>query len=382
MLYGTPNQAWTEGAELGSFTCALEPVAGRVYKLQFKDNVDGGFVDRVWDGYPTSTAQAIREKAGMRECEIVPDARIAASVRPEKTVDELALEVEVRRPGQPMTTYALVVQGGKAKLTAQRGAEAAIESPSFVFELPPGVATEVAFAHLDDELIAWRDGSVAQRFDVSSHDCREGCEIQGGGTGATGDHAAAPQLRLRGNGKVQIEGLRIDRDLHYTKRGFPYAQDLIAIPEGKFFMMGDNTLQSIDSRGWTSIDIGRLADGTVVHPDEAKKLEAEGARVLRGNKRPMPASMQRDRDETPIVIRSKDALAMIDEFGEIHALKGRAQVDEKTGEFTIEPPTKAEGQQAWQPPEAWHGFVKREHIRGRALLIFYRWPFPRLSPIR
>jgi signal peptidase I len=382
MLYGTPTAAWTEGAELGSFTVALEPVAGRVYKLQFRDNVDGGFVDRVWDGYPTSTAQAIREKAGMRECEIVPDARIAASVRPEKTVEELALEVEVRRPGQPMTTYALVVQSGKAKLTAQRGAEAAIESPSFVFELPPGVATEVAFAHLDDELIAWRDGEVAQRFDVSSHDCREGCEIQGGGTGATGDHAAAPQLRLRGSGKVQIEGLRIDRDLHYTKRGFAYAQDLIAIPEGKFFMMGDNTLQSIDSRGWTSIDIGRLADGTVVHPDEAKKREAEGARVLRGNKRPMPASMQRDRDETPIVIRSKDALAMIDEFGEIHALKGRAQVDEKTGEFTIEPPTTGDGQKSWQPPEDWHGFVKREHIRGRALVIFYRWPFPRLSPIR
>ena len=382
MLYGTPTAAWTEGAELGSFTVALEPVAGRVYKLQFRDNVDGGFVDRVWDGYPTSTAQAIREKAGMRECEIVPDARIAASVRPEKTVEELALEVEVRRPGQPMTTYALVVQSGKAKLTAQRGAEAAIESPSFVFELPPGVATEVAFAHLDDELIAWRDGEVAQRFDVSSHDCREGCEIQGGGTGATGDHAAAPQLRLRGSGKVQIEGLRIDRDLHYTKRGFAYAQDLIAIPEGKFFMMGDNTLQSIDSRGWTSIDIGRLADGTVVHPDEAKKREAEGARVLRGNKRPMPASMQRDRDETPIVIRSKDALAMIDEFGEIHALKGRAQVDEKSGEFTIEPPTTGDGQKSWQPPEDWHGFVKREHIRGRALVIFYRWPFPRLSPIR
>ncbi len=381
MLYGTPTQAWSEGSELGAFTVALEPVAGRVYKLQFKDNVDGGFVDRVWDGYPTSTAQAIREKAGMRECEIVPDARITATVRPEQTLDELALEVEVRRPGLPMTTFSLLVQGGKAKLMSQRGNEPAIESPSFVFELPPGVATEVGFAHLDDELIAWRDGDVAQRFDVSSHDCRDGCEITGG-TSATGDHASAPQLRLKGAGKVHIEGLRIDRDLHYTKRGFSYAQDLIPIPDGKYFMMGDNTLQSIDSRGWTSIDIGRLADGTAVTPDEARARAAEGARVLRGNKRPMPASMQKDRDETPIVIRSKDALAMIDEFGEIHALKGRGLVDEQTGKFTIEPPTTGEGQKSWEPPEDWHGFVKREHIRGRALLIFWRWPFPRMSPIR
>jgi signal peptidase I len=126
MLYGTPTQAWSEGAELGAFTVALEPVAGRVYKLQFKDNVDGGFVDRVWDGYPTSTAQAIREKAGMRECEIVPDARISATVRPEQTLEELALEVEVRRPGLPMTTFSLLVQGGKAKLVSQRGNEPAI----------------------------------------------------------------------------------------------------------------------------------------------------------------------------------------------------------------------------------------------------------------
>jgi hypothetical protein len=273
------------------------------------------------------------------------------------------------------------VQGGKAKLVSQRGNEPAIESPSFVFELPPGVATEVGFAHLDDELIAWRDGDVAQRFDVSSHDCRDGCEITGG-TSATGDHASAPQLRLKGAGKVHIEGLTIDRDLHYTKRGFSYAQDLIPIPDGKYFMMGDNTLQSIDSRGWTSIDIGRLADGTAVTPDEARARAAEGARVLRGNKRPMPASMQKDRDETPIVIRSKDALAMIDEFGEIHALKGRGLVDEQTGKFTIEPPTTGEGQKSWEPPEDWHGFVKREHIRGRALLIFWRWPFPRMSPIR
>lgn len=378
MLYGTPTAAWTEDTEIGNLTVSLEPVAGRVYKLQFKDNVDGGFVDRVWDGYSTAVALAIREKAGMRECEIVPDARITTSITPEQTLDELALEVEVRRQGKPMMTYGLLIQKGTAKLIAQRGSEAPIESPGFVFELPAGVATEVGFAHIDDELIAYRDGDIAKRFDCTSHDCRDGCELPANSQGASGDHASAPQLRLKGQGKVRIEGLRIERDLHYTKRGFPYAQDLIEVPRDHFFMMGDNTLQSIDSRGWTSIELGVLPDGTVVKPEDARAVD--GGRVLRGNKRPMPASMPPDRDETPVVIQSRDAMAMIDEFGEVHALHARANVGEQG--FMIEAASGREGERAWEPPEAWHGFAKREHVRGRALLIFWRWPFPRLSPIR
>ena len=378
MLYATPTAAWTEDAESGSLTVALEPVVGRVYKLQFKDNVDGGFVDRVWDGYATDVALAIREKAGMRECEIVPDARITVSVAPEQMLEELALEVEVRRPGKPVMTYGLWIQKGTAKLVAQRGAEPPMESPGFVFELPAGVATEVGFAHVDDELIAYRDGDIARRFDCLDIHIREGCELPASTPSATGDHASVPQLRLKGQGKVRIESLRIDRDLHYTKRGFPYAQDLIEIPADHYFMMGDNTLQSIDSRGWTSIEIGVLPDNTVVKPEDAKTVE--GGRVLRGNKRPMPSSMPPDRDETPVVIQSRDALAMIDEFGEVHALKARANVGEQG--FLIEPAVARDGERAWAPPEDWHGFVKREHVRGRALLIFWRWPFPRFSPIR
>lgn len=378
-LYATPTNAWTEGAEPGSLTVDLEPVQGRVYKLQFKDSEDGGCVDRVWDGYPNSTAAAIREKAGKALCEIVPDARIRARITAEQNVDELALEVEVRRPKEPLVTYALLIQQGSAMLQARRGAETPIESPSFVFELPMGKAIDVGFAHVDDELIAWRDGEVAQRLDVAAIACREGCELPTP-VGASGDHSAAPGLRLKGKGKVRIDDLRIDRDLHYTKRGFPYAQDLIEIPADHYFMMGDNTLQSIDSRGWTSIDVGVLEDGTVVPPEAAKARAQDGARVLRGNKRPMSALMPPDRDETPVVIGSQDAMAMIDEFGEIHALKASARVDEDGLHIKAAP--GAESQAEWQPPEAWHGFVRREHIRGRALVIFWRWPFPRFSPIR
>lgn len=386
MFFATFASAWSEGDAPGSFAVRLEPVTGRTYKLEFRDDVDGGFVDRVWDGYPTSTAQSIREKNGRGQAEIVPDARIEATFTPEQSIDELTLEVEVRRPSRSTMTFALQIQNGTATLVAQKGSDRATESAGFVCELPAGVATAIGFAHVDDQLIAWRNGDEALRFDVPAYDCREGCELPADADGATDTQAAVPQLRLKGQGLVQIDDLRIYRDLHYTKRGFPHAQDLIEIPDGHYFMMGDNTLQSIDSRGWTSIALGVLPDGTIVPPEVAE--QTDGAKVLRGNKRPMPSAQPPDRDETPVVIASQDKIAMIDEFGEVHALSARARVEQVRTErgadthLWIEPPTSQNGSREWEPPEQWVPFVPREQIRGRALLIFWRWPLPRLSPIR
>ena len=100
--------------------------------------------------------------------------------------------------------------------------------------------------------------------------------------------------------------------------------------------------------------------------------------------------MPPDRDETPVIIASKDKLAMIDEFGDTHALTARvakpylqlnANSNEKAA-FSIEKTGATDGRSDWTPPEEWVPFVPREHIRGRALLIFWRWPFPRFSPIK
>ncbi len=380
MLYPTPTSAWSATDDPSSLTVQLEPVPGRVFKLSFTDNVDGGFTDRVWDGYPTSTAQAIRDQAGNNYLvEIVPDARIDATFMPDQAIEELALEVEVRRPNLRDLAFAMVVRDGKCQLSVKSGDGRTAESGAKVCELPAGVATRIGFAHVDDELIAYRDGDEVLRFDVASFDCRDGCELADG-KGATSDQYARPQLRLKGQGKVQIDDLRICRDLHYTKRqpGFEHARDLIEIPAGHYFMMGDNTLQSIDSRGWTALEVGVLADNTVVPPEVAKATP--GARVIRGNKRPMPSSRPPDRDETPVVIASRDMMAMIDEFGDVHPLKAQARVED--GKINIAPPTSPAGAKEWQPPEAWVGFVPREHIRGRALVRFWRWPYPRFAPVR
>src|SRR5262245_36932805 len=384
MLYAAQPNAWSEAGGPDRLTVDLE-VPSRFYKLAFSDDVDGGFVDRVWDGYPTGIAQEIRKQAGCQPAEIVPDARIEATFTPEQTIEELALEVEVRRPEQKPMTFAMLVTGGKCKLVASsEDGRPPAESATKVCELPAGVATTVAFAHVDDELIAWRNGDEFLRLDVAAFDCRSGCELPPGSDGATADHCAVPQLPLKGQGKVQVDDLRIWRDLHYTKRGdnFKHAQDLIEIPANHYFMMGDNTLQSIDSRGWTSLRLGVRPDGTVVPPTDAATDPT--VRVLRGNKRVIPPTQPPDRDETSVLITDRDMMSMIDEFGDGHALKARARVAESSGkqQLFVQAATSQDGGSEWEPPEEWVPFVPREHIRGRALVIFWRWPFPRLSPIR
>jgi len=425
LLYGIPRKrAWRESEEPGNFTVDLEPQRS-LYRLSFKDVVDGGFINRVFDGYPTAVAKAIRARAGQSRFEIVPDARIEAVFTPQRSLDELALEVEVRRPNHPTLTFALLVTEGAGKLQV-RGPDGKpiAEHSGFACELPAGTSTQLGFAHLDDELIAYRDGSEVLRFDVAEFDCRQGCELPPGSSGATSDHAVVPMIRLRGQGQVAIEGLTIARDLHYTRICAPGMgtallppDGLIEIPDGHYFMMGDNTLQSVDSRGWTALSLGVRDDGTVIPPaqieelitsldavraamlepennessTQMQELRAEqsdletrlgGARVIRGNARIVPPSERPDRDETPVVLSNRHMLAMIDENGETHALEAKAIVTTSSGGR----PQLSIGENGpssdWNPPENWVPFVPRRHIRGRALIIFWRWPFPRLSPVR
>ena len=384
-----PQRAWKEGAEPGSFTAELKP--GRSYRLSFRDRVDGGMVNRVFDGYPTDTAKAIRSGSGQGSLEIVPDVRIEATVTPTQKVDELTMAIEVHRPDFPTLTYALAVAGGTAKFQVlDADGKPQSEHSGFACEFPAGVATQLGFAHLDDELIAYRDGDEVMRFDVSDYHCRQGCELPLGADGDSPEQRVVPMLLLEGDGEVAIDGLTISRDLHYTRVCSPgmgtgkLAPDaLIAIPEGHYFMMGDNTLQSVDSRGWTALTLGVTPDGTVIPPEEIPNHE--GARKLRGNARIIDPSKPPDRDETPVVISTKSRLAMIDENGDTHALKAKALVttsDSGRNQLSIQSPGTDNPTSDWTPPEEWVAFVPREHIRGRALVTFWRTPFPRLLPIR
>ena len=345
--------------------------------LLFRDPDDGGVLDRVWDGYPEAVARAIRERTPLESPqEIVADLRITAVLTPAQALEEVALEIEVVRPSADRLVFALVVKGDKATLQVRSkdSQQIAAQSPEFACALAAGEATELSFAHVDDQLIALRNGSELLRFETGDHAVRDGCVLpldngrlamKDGKLSLPINQKVTPQIAAKGKGTLRINDLRIDRDQHWTQSTAP---ELIEVPDGHYYMLGDNTLQSIDSRGWTAITVGVDADGNVVPP------ETPGARLVRGNKRAMPLANAPDRDETPIPIPSENAIVMIDEYGEVLRLKGQVGAD--WGQrVSFRKPGSVDGRDDWVAPESSNSpgisFVPRGDIRGRALLVFY-----------
>ncbi len=345
--------------------------------LTFRDEADGGMIDRVWDGYPEAVMRAMREQLPMHQPqEIVPDVRITAAVTAEQAVDELVFEVLVARPKFAPIAYQLVAKGGKGQLVVKVNGKQVGASPEFAMPITPGTASEIAFAHVDARLVAWQDGAELQSFECAAEwECRDDCVLpftmppegtnQPGKLELPPSQKVTPQITAKGKGKIHFAELRIDRDQHYTRSG---AQEVIEVPDGHYYMLGDNTLQSIDARGWTAIIIGVDADDNIVHPD------TQGARRVRGNKRAMNLDRAPDRDETPIPIPSEHAVIMIDEYGEIMRLKGDVGPDWGK-RVTFQKRGAADGRGDWEAPEATNAkgisFVPRSDIQGRATLIFY-----------
>ncbi|MCK5941516.1 MAG: signal peptidase I [Planctomycetes bacterium] len=359
----SPSRAVTE-TDTGF---VLEP-DGKTARLYFRDEPDGGMIDAVWDGYPANVAALIREQAaGRYPIEICPDVRLTATVTPSQQLESFAVAIEVVRTGFDKLVYALLVEDGKGRLEVRGPGQKVLGgSDPFDFPLAAGEAVEVAFAHVDDRLIAWRDGDEVMRWDSAQWSCREGCVVDGPKPGA--GQKVIPQFVCIGKGEVRFDDVRIDRDQHYAR---DIAPEIIEVPDGHYYMLGDNVRQSIDSRGWTAITIGVDADDNIVPIDSP-----ECVRTIRGNKRAMPLSDPPDRDETPIAIPNENVIVMIDEFGEILRLNGRVGPDwgpEVTFRHEHAQDGGADGY--WSALDTTNtkgiSFVPREDIEGRALMVFY-----------
>lgn len=349
-------------------TFVMKLSSSRSRRLSFREKARQdrltGFIDQDWDGYPTATATEIRKvSAPMQAPEIVPDGRLAATVTPTDKVDELTFSFEVSRPDLAKLAFALIVRGGKGQLVVREGSRVAAESPEFDVPLAKGTAVSLRVAHVDDQMIAWVNGDEVQRLDTATWHCRQGCVSTklSNQTYRFTNQSVVPQIVAKGKGSLRIDDLKLERDLHYTRYQAP---EIIAVPEGHYYMMGDNTLQSIDSRGWTAITVGVTEDNRIVPPD------TPGARNVRGNKRAMRLANPPDRDETPIPIPSENAIVMIDEYGEILRLHGQA-ADGWGDRVAFVQPDGVE----WEAPDTTNtkgvSFVPRSDIQGRALMVFY-----------
>lgn len=199
--------------------------------------------------------------------------------------------------------------------------------------LVPGRALDTEIEAVDGDLRVWFDGAeVAVLPDGRPFRRR---------------HAKTSQeLRIEASGGVvAVEDLRIDRDIAYQNTWSPLSdavEDGIAIPPGKYLMIGDNQGDvgdrregSYDGRKW-ELNAITLRDGTVIRHDEQARVASTWDEATGGT------------------IRS-----VTDEEGV-----------ERRWPQTDEDPA-VPGESHWMP------FVSRELFVGRAFLVFWpAWPDP------
>jgi signal peptidase I len=183
--------------------------------------------------------------------------------------------------------------------------------------LTAGVPLRFAAQNLDDRLVLEVDGEELCALEIEP----------------ASDQFSSATLVLEGEG-AELDELMVYRDVYYTAR----SSAPIGIPAGCYYMLGDNTQDSSDSREWTFMVLEvRGADGT--------------STTVRGNWRDgeNPRSVAFGEADGPLTY-------LVDEWGERHWYP-RDDARRRTPELAP--------------------FVPREMIQGKALAVF--WP---LDPLR
>ncbi len=350
--------------------------------LRYPGPNDPGLVNLVTDGYPAWIAQKMNDAGENRtQHESVQDVRVRFTVTPKAKLDELAVRLSVSPTSGPRYEFQLLVENDQGRLVVEKDGTNAAQSEPFPAPFEAGRATDVEFTHLDDRCTATIDGAVLAELDCAAFKTLDPIYPKGGETGT----GSGLRLDFKSGGEVRVEALRIDRDLHYLPSMTSQREgtiEVIDVPDGHYFMMGDNTLQSVDSRDWTAIALGEMPDGTLVDP----ATHPDAKRVL-GNMRAISLSEMPDPDENPVIVPEDHRVVFTDQIGDVHVLKGDVALDSAGGKvwgpMSLWIADSNGDGHYWEPERTKIRFVPRGDILGRPLLTFWPlWPWFRLGFIR
>jgi len=300
---------------------------------RFRAHGGGPIVDEYTDGYPPAVAERLpRPRVTSRNP--VGDLRLAARVEALAGCESLAFslyeggrEHRFTLPGPAAAPDAAPRLESVPRPGLRDAAPPRTAPAGEPWRLPAGRTVEVEVANLDDLLTLRVDGRALATLPVEPlvHQADSGL-----------------RLELRGEG-ADLTDLRVWRDVYYEPGRFGGPWD---IPAGHYFMLGDNTQDSSDSRDW---QLGTLT-----------WVPADGeARKVTGNWREQGAFAPPAPDDNPVTVSGDEDLTFFrDSWGERHVFPSRL----------------AQG-----PPEKVHApFVPRELIAGRAVASL--WPIaPRLG---
>jgi signal peptidase I len=175
----------------------------------------------------------------------------------------------------------------------------------------------IGFAVADRVVRVWRGGRLVERIETADEENVSGGRQQQVWIGVSG-------------GTAKFGSIQVERDLQYGE----VAPNDWQIPEGCYFMLGDNTNASRDSRLWRA-SVFRTTDGREYVADDSVRLDDERA------------------------VNNIKNLGDAYEFWDSYGVKRHLRTDElEGGGPKVEP----------------RPFVLRDDLVGRAFLIFF--PFP------
>jgi signal peptidase I len=292
----------------------------------------GTIRDDYTDGYPKAMREAIRasrEVPPTSGTNPVGDLRVAGEVRASPGCQSITVAFDEGERRYRLTLPGPASPPDAVPTIRVESSGAAYEGPSEArgepFRLREGRRIDFSAQNLDDLLELEVDGEVVCSLEVHP----------------AADQRSAAWIEVAG-AEAELFDLVAYRDIYYTDDG---QETELYIDEGHYFMLGDNTQNSSDSRQWTWHRVRlNLPDGE--------------EQILRGNLVQDPANPT---NNNPMAFHPSDGgsyLRFRDEWGESWFLP-------------------VESQERLPPQTA--PLVPRELITGRALLVF--WPMAPLKKL-
>jgi signal peptidase I len=163
------------------------------------------------------------------------------------------------------------VEGTLVRLPPE-GEGGPLASARFPFE--PGVWIALRFSNVDNELVVEFGSSGEHRLRATYDHNRPlaGANVPPGAS-------IGERVLIGGEGcHLRIRSIRVERDLHFTRRGDLAGPTPLRLGPDELFLLGDNSRASRDSREWGAVDGGDLVGRAawVVWPLSAARRLASG----------------------------------------------------------------------------------------------------------